>query len=190
MVCTGVVPAIDVQRELFEQFVEVTPPMFELKDLITIGLASVGAVLGVLNFWRAFDRDRPKLRVSFAHAIPVGGADPRIRYSIEVINLSTFPLTITEVGVLLVGTKKRGAVVHPVLIDGGDWPRRLEPRSAVSALLLSHAFDKETNDIRCAYAKTSCDSLFKGHSKALAQVAKEHKQAKRAHAQASKTGAE
>jgi hypothetical protein len=154
--------------------------MFELKDLVTIALASVGAVLGVLNLWRAFDRDRPKLRVTFNHAIPVGGADPRIRYSIEVINLSTFALTITEVGVLLRGTKKRGAIVRPVLLDGGDWPRRLEPRSAVSALLLAQAFDKETNDIRCAYAMTSCGSMFTGHSQALRQVAKKLKESRRA----------
>jgi len=153
--------------------------MSDIKDLVTIGLASVGAVLGVLNAWRAFDRDRPKLRVSFSHAIPVGGADPRIRYSIEVINLSSFALTITEVGVLLKRTKKRGAVVRPVVLDGGEWPRRLEPRSAVSELLLSHAFEKETNDIRCVYAMTSCGSVFKGQSQALKQVAKELKKARR-----------
>jgi hypothetical protein len=54
---------------------------------------TLGAVLDVLNTWKAYDRDRPKLRVIPKHAIPVGTADPRVTFCIEVVNLSTFALT-------------------------------------------------------------------------------------------------
>ena len=66
-------------------------PLFSIKDAITLSVASVGAVLGILNTWKAIDRDRPKLRVVPKRAIPLGAVDPRLRMSIEVINLSTFP---------------------------------------------------------------------------------------------------
>lgn len=142
-------------------------------DALTFGIALVGAILGVINTWKAIDRDRPKLRVTFKHAIPVGGADPRIRYCIEVLNLSAFPLTITEVGVLLRGTKARGAVTQPLLFDGGSWPRRLEPRTSVTGYLREDAFRHEQHPIRCAYAKTDCDLIVKGKSAAMRQVAGE-----------------
>src|SRR5512146_501897 len=110
-------------------------PLFSIKDTVTFLVAALGAVLGVLNTWKAIDRDRPKLRVVPKHAIPLGGADPRLRMSIEIINLSTFPMTVDEVGVLYHGTNKRAPVLQPVLNDGGAWPRRLDPRSAVTAYL-------------------------------------------------------
>lgn len=142
-------------------------------DILTFGIALVGAVLGVINTWKAINRDRPKLRVTFKHAIPIGGADSRIRYCIEVLNLSTFPLTVTEIGVLLRGTKARGAVTNPILIDGGSWPRRLEPRSTVTGYLREDAFSREQHPIRCAYAKTDCDLIVQGRSGAMRQVANE-----------------
>ena len=145
--------------------------IFDLKDAVTLSLASIGAVLGVLNTWRAYDRDRPRLRVIPKHAIPVGGADPRLTFCIEVINLSTFPLTVAEVGLLYHGTKQRAAIVYPALADGGGWPRRLEARSAVTAYLSGEGLDARTHRIRCAYAKTDCGLTFEGTTPALRQLA-------------------
>jgi bacterioferritin-associated ferredoxin len=59
-----------------------------LISAVTLAVAIVGAVLGILNTWKAYDRDRPKLRVIPKHAIPVGAADPRLTFCIEVVNLS------------------------------------------------------------------------------------------------------
>jgi hypothetical protein len=147
-------------------------PMFSIKDVITASVASVGAVLGILNTWMAIDRDRPKLRVVPKHAIPLGAVDPRLRMSIEVINLSTFPLTVDEVGLHYRGTNKRGAVAQPVLLDGGAWPRRLEPRSAVTAYL-DPGWIPAAHKIRCAYAMTECGLTFEGSSPALKQIAEQ-----------------
>jgi hypothetical protein len=144
---------------------------FEVKDVITIVLASLGAVLGVLNTWRAYDKDRPKIRVSPRKVIPVGPTvDPRARLAIEVTNLSWFPLTVSEVGVLFRGTSERGVVIDLVLNDGGSFPRRLESRASFMAYLHPEAFASAQHRVRAAYAKTDCGLTFTGNSPALQQL--------------------
>ncbi len=57
-------------------------------------------------------------------------------FSIEVVNLSNFALTISEAGFTIDNRMaqkgRRAAVVQPIVIDGKAWPRRLEAREAVS----------------------------------------------------------
>jgi hypothetical protein len=139
-------------------------------EAITLAIAILGAVLGLINTWHALDRSRVKLKVLPAHAIPVGGADPRLKFCIGVTNLSAFPVTIKEVGVLYKGTDSRGVFVEPFLLDRGDWPRRLEPRSSVTVYGQT---PDSTSDrrIRCAYATTECGHTKKGNSPALRQIA-------------------
>jgi hypothetical protein len=105
---------------------------FTAVQAVTLSVAVLGAVLGIINTWHGLDKSRLKLKVTPAHAIPVGGVDPMLTFCIEVTNLSTFPVTICDVGVFYKGTDKRWSIIHPVLIDRGPWPRRLEPRSSVS----------------------------------------------------------
>lgn len=147
----------------------------ELVRAVTFGLALLGAVLGVMNTWRTFDRDRPKLRVVFKHAIPVGMASSRIRYSIEVINLSTFPLTIGEIGFQLRGTDTRAAISQPTLIDSKPWPRRLEPRESVTAYIVGDDLDATPRPLRRAYATTTCGFTATGMTPAMKQVAAAHR---------------
>lgn len=139
-------------------------------EAITFAIALVGAVLGVINTWRALDASRVKLKVVPGHAIPVGGFDPSVNFYIAVTNLSTFPVTIREVGIVYRGSDKRGVFVNPILADGGPWPRRLEPRSSISVygqrpdIMPGHP-------IRCAYAETDCGVRKCGNSPALKQIA-------------------
>lgn len=138
-------------------------------EAITLGIALLGAVLGVVNTWQSLDRTRVKLKVVPAHAIPFGAVDPRLKFSVEVTNLSDFPVTIREVGVFYKGTDKRGVII-PVLPDGGPWPRRLESRSSVS--VYSHLPESPSGHrIECAYAKTECGYVKRGSSGALKQIA-------------------
>lgn len=60
-----------------------------------------GAVIveGVINTWIGLDKSRLKLRVAPAHAIPVGGADPRLRFSHTITSLSAFAVIIEEAGI-------------------------------------------------------------------------------------------
>src|ERR1041385_1896118 len=87
-----------------------------ISDTITLVIAVIGAVLGILNAYRDFSRDRVKLRVVPKVAFNVGannvitGDRPTslmnqllrdgcpARLCIEVINLSTFPITISAAG--------------------------------------------------------------------------------------------
>lgn len=139
---------------------------------MTLGIALVGAVLGILNTWRNFDRDRPKLRVTPMHAIPVGGyerAYSGIGFGIEVINLSPFPITVREVGFMHRGLSDRAVVVEPVTVDNKGTPRRLEPREAV-AFYMETPSPREGRPLRCAYASTACGLTFTGTSGALKQM--------------------
>lgn len=138
-------------------------------EAITLAIALLGAVLGVINMWRAIDASRVKLKVVPGHAIPVGGANPSVAFYIAVTNLSTFPVTVNEVGISYRGTDKRAVFINPILADAGPWPRRLEPRSSVSVygqrpdLMPGHP-------IKCAYAKTDCGVTECGTSPALKQI--------------------
>jgi len=145
---------------------------FTIINGITLSIAVLGAVLGIMNTWRAIDRDRVKLKVIPKQAIPVGNIiDQGIRFCIEVINFSSFPLIITEVGVLYRGTDRRGAVVRPFIIDGGDFPRKLEPRTSFTAYMLPEALQQANGHlVKCAYAKTDCGVVVKGKSPALKEM--------------------
>ena len=145
------------------------------QEAITLTIAVVGAVfgligtlLGILNTWRAFDRDRVKLRVVPKRAVPVGGLDNRPRACIDITNLSTFPITVSQVGFLFRDSTNRGALIDPLMLDGGSFPRRLEPRTSFSVFCnprqhLEPAF----GSVRCAYAETDCGVLVEGTSAAL-----------------------
>lgn len=145
------------------------------KDIVTIGAAALGAVLGIMNTWNAVNQRRVRLRVRPAHATMVPSG--RSMFSIEVVNLSAFPLTISEVGFTLKrgGIKQpRAAVITPILIDNKPWPRKLEPRESVSVY-----FDPSTmrsgpgrRPLR-AYARSACGEVEYGNSPALRQLAKQ-----------------
>ena len=77
---------------------------------------------------------------------------------IEVINLSNFPVTLTEVGFTLntrnVERGVRAAIPTPKIFDGGTWPRRLGTREAISAYI--DGYTSKDENLGKAYAKTAC----------------------------------
>jgi hypothetical protein len=139
---------------------------------ITLAIAVLGAVLGVMNTWQALDNSRVKLRVRPKHAIPFGDADPRLTFCIEITNLSSFAVTIAEAGVFYRNTDKRGAYGNPVLIDGQPWPKRLEPRSSVTIYGQPPFSSDPKHSLKCAYARTECGVTRTGSSPAFKQLAK------------------
>ena len=143
-----------------------------LIQAITLSIAVLGAVLGLINTWHGLDKARVKLKVLPAHAIPVGGVSSSLTFAIEVTNLSAFAVTVFDVGVFYRGTDQRGSIIQPVLIDGGRWPRRLEPRSSVT-VYSQRPVSKSGQPIRCAYARTECGVTKTGTSPALRQISRE-----------------
>jgi hypothetical protein len=141
---------------------------------VTLAIAILGATLGVITTWHSLDQSRVKLKVLPAMAIPVGAAPAEIDVSVTVTNLSAFPITVNEVGVLFRGLKdtdKRGVMMNPLLSDNGPWPRRLESRSSVS-LFASLPDPAPGLRIRCAYARTDCGKTVEGNSSGLQSVAR------------------
>ena len=81
---------------------------------VTLTIACIGCGLGILNTWKTFDKERTRLTVRPLNAIPVGAAammHPQVEFSIEVVNRSSFPVTVTEVGFLHQGLTSRAAVM-------------------------------------------------------------------------------
>lgn len=145
-------------------------PEITVFQAVTLAIAAVGAVLGIINTWRAVDQNRVKLKVVPAHAIPYGDAPQNIRFCVQVTNLSQFAVTLDDAGVFFRGTNKRGSIVNPVFIDNGTWPRRLEPRSSVS--IYSKIPTSNTgHKIKCAFARTQCGRTETGVSPALREMA-------------------
>lgn len=145
----------------------------ETMAIITFGVALLGAVLGVINTWRSLDRDCVKLLVTPKTAIPVDGLESMfgsIDFCIEVINLSFFPLTISEVGFLHKGVASRAVVIQPLTLDGSSIPRKLGPREAIT-FYMDRPRRRVGHPLRCAYATTSCGHTFKGKSPALTGLA-------------------
>ncbi len=143
-------------------------------QMVKLSIAVLGAVLGIINTWYNLDKARVKLKVTLAHAIPVGGVDERLKFCVQITNLSAFPLTISEAGVFFKGTDSKGSIVNPVFANGGDWPKKLEPRTSVS--VYSQIPEAPVgHKIKCAYAITQCGEVCTGTSGALKQIANKQK---------------
>lgn len=126
----------------------------------------LGAVLGVINTWRAFDRDRVRVKV-----VPVFVFNERNDQwlGVELTNLSYFPVTITSVGFL----KARSDDYMPFLapeLQGCRLPERMEARTRFTAFIPMAACQHPNfATINRGYADTACGRRFTGTSGALRQ---------------------
>ncbi len=150
-------------------------------DVVTFGIALVGAILGIIATWHQWSQSRVKLRIVPKRSYSMGGSqivsgetlNPQMQqlekqclawWSIEVVNLSTFPLTISEVGF---GTRKRHrqVVMKPMITNDQTLPYRLEPRTSV--LIHAHLqakFNPELLKNNSAFAVTDCGAVKFGSS--------------------------
>lgn len=145
---------------------------------ITFGLALLGAVLGILNTWRAFDRDRIRLRVTPSRYIS-GGATGGDGWCVTVVNLSYLPVTLAEISFKLPGNRKW---IHPRmrLSDGVQLPVRLEARTSVTAYFPDGMFEEPgAADAQCAQARTACGRWFTGSSKVFRREMKKLRAARK-----------
>jgi hypothetical protein len=145
-----------------------------LMTLLTICFAAIGAVLGIINTLYNLNQRRVKLKISPSHLIFPNSTTP-LMHGIEVTNLGTFAVTIKEVGMTVSWCrplKKRAPILTPMVLDGGRWPRRLEPRESVSL-----AFDPSglTGSFGKVYAWTACGEFRYGSSPAFRQLRKKLK---------------
>ncbi|CAA2161203.1 hypothetical protein MBRA_06363 [Methylobacterium brachiatum] len=135
------------------------------KEAVTLAVAVLGAVLGLMNTWNAISARRVRLVVKTTFAYSLDALEAPFMAGIEVINLSAFAVTVTEVGFTLRGTTHRAASSFPRIIDGKPWPRRLEAREAVSAYV-DPPRDSEF-EIRAAYAHLASGETITGKGPAI-----------------------
>lgn len=139
---------------------------------VTLAIALLGAVLGLINTWQNIDRDRVKLRVAVNLAYLVTGQGvSRPQIAIEVINRSQFPLTISQLGLEQSGSKNVLALVNPIMVDGGTLPRRIEPRSAFTAYFSAEGTQQViVSNVSRGYAKTASGEAAYSSPRALRNV--------------------
>lgn len=142
----------------------------EFKDIILFSIAVLGAALGVLNFWQSVSRDRVKIRVR-----PITWLDSSQTVAgpgIQVVNLSAFAVTITQVGFRMRDGKDRVMIPAPVNPHQKNWPpKRLESRESLVVHYAAETLDApEFLEVRDAFAKTACGCAIEGTSKALKQL--------------------
>jgi hypothetical protein len=90
---------------------------------------------------------------------------------IEVVNLSTFALTIDEVGFSDRTVAGNYAMVDPEISRGKTWPVGLEPREkAIFYSTDGTMLPERVWSNPCAYAKINCGSTFYGESPVLREV--------------------
>ena len=128
---------------------------YSFETIFTFSLSTLGAGLGVLNFWRDASRERVKLKVTLKRIIVSGNQSFRANFAIQVINLSTFTINIREVGFTSKRKGFRVAIIDPIIIDGiGKYPFKLESRSALTVYV--NLLDSDQEEAVHAYASTSC----------------------------------
>lgn len=167
-----------------------------VSKIIVMLAAFIGMALGIFNFIHERRRQKVHLKVIPIAAHYMGNTeDGKEMYlyssnefekegvsdtlAVKVINLSTFPVIISEVGLRRKWTRRRMAMPIPKLIDRGEWPRKLESRESVVAHFDFTQLLGKVNlrQARCAYAKTVCGEIQTGTSKALKDLVRIVKQA-------------
>ena len=163
-------------------------------DVVTFGIALVGATLGILNFWIERSRTKVRLKVipKLCHQmgqdiwLSCTAPEPRFqakidstprpfRWAIEVINLSEFPVSISQVGF---GSPKgnssdgRCTIVAPEVSPGHELPVRLEPRQAATFYsMIGQDLTQHASRNPIAWVETDCGVTRTGRSPVIVSEA-------------------
>lgn len=143
-----------------------------MEALLTLLGVLIGAAISWFQtYW--FSR-RVKLIVRPSNCYITGSGPARHRFGIEVVNLSSFPVTVCEVGFVrkICPCRKEYMVAADVeVLDEKPWPRRLESRSSVVAYFKPSEFRGAPHvTVEAAYVKTTCDEIRTGTSPALSEI--------------------
>jgi len=134
-------------------------------EVVTFAIALLGAVLGIYNAWRNWIQDRARLRVKVSFGRSTSGA--RV-FLIDLVNLSTFPMTVTHIGMDLLGTDEHAQIAIPIFMRGETLPVRLEPRTSVTVTQpMAEAPANGWEVVRSFYALTACGLKFSGGADTL-----------------------
>ncbi|MHC2018920.1 hypothetical protein [Methylobacterium sp. CM6247] len=147
-------------------------------DWLTLSLAILGVLLGIFNTWSNIRARRLRVKVTPAFAMTTTGGQG---FSIEVLNRSSFPIVVNEVGLTLKDTTQRVTVGRPYFADDGTMPRRLGAREGMIAY-----FERPADigfPFGAAYAHLSSGEQVNGSGHAIRQLNRELSKRKRTRAQ-------
>lgn len=144
----------------------------EIINLITFAIAVVGALLGIINTVHNLDKDRVKIRVQPVLAIMMGIPQRDEEYTgVQITNLSSFSISIHDVGFLLQKTDKRAAIVNPLTANGEvSLPFELGSRKKETFYTKLDSLIRDAGLLKCAYCFTSCGTEVFGNSKIIKQI--------------------
>lgn len=144
-------------------------------NFITFAIAVIGAILGIINTIYAIDKDRVKLKVYPVVGYTIGTKDLKERYiGIEIINLSIFPVSISQVGFILEKAIQRVAIIRPFTTQGSIYlPYKLPSREKITLYANYDSIMDNPVLIKCVYCETECAILTKGKSKVIEQINEE-----------------
>jgi len=129
-----------------------------IKDSITLAVALLGALLGIINLVLSVFRERVRLRILPQEYFTSHG-DQGLCF--DVVNCGFTPVTITMVGLSIQGGKM-------FQVPTGELPKRLEPRTALTIYWPPGASQNPClADGRQAVVRTACGRSFRGNSPAL-----------------------
>ncbi|MEW9623199.1 hypothetical protein [Rhodanobacter geophilus] len=126
---------------------------------VTLGIAVIGATLGVFNAYWMVRKDVVRLRVlSRVMFISTG----QVTVCIEVINTGYIPVTITEVGYTSSRFAKQKSVITNDFLRQTQLPCRLEPRAIITVTVEPTSLDDPAmSHLAYCHAKTACGILIR-----------------------------
>ena len=98
-------------------------------------------------------------------ALHTGQVDTKLQ--LQVVNLSEFPVTVSDVGFKLRGGKVATLATVPGIEPNGPLPNRLEPRTVYSKIFEIEAITNIASGIERAYANTQCGEVATGKCRGL-----------------------
>lgn len=149
----------------------------ELIALVSLVIAVIGAVLGIINTIYRFSKDKIRLKVRPQIMASVGDPTRQEGIIINVVNLSSFPITINYIGLKCM----KGRYLECGLNPQNRLPYRLESKgNYVGIIAESIKQIKDLHLVKRAYVITACGKKFYGNSKRLKEeIQKAKKRLKR-----------
>ncbi|EHH3659955.1 hypothetical protein J7288_004566 [Vibrio parahaemolyticus] len=156
-----------------------------IKDLVVGFCAVIGMVLGIKNYLNDRKKDRVNLKIT-PKAVKTKGKGPNGQslfivsesefdietsanlFAIEIVNLSAFPLVISEVGLMSQATMDKMIIPFPLITGEGKLPHKLTERDSITIYgsLDDIAQSQLIGTLNLAYVKTAC-----GHTESSTSVA-------------------
>jgi hypothetical protein len=138
---------------------------------VTLITTIAGLAVGSLGTWLAFRRDRVRVRVVAGWTLLRNGEKA---LSIEIVNRSYIPITITQVGVTIkTGDPFQRPTHVPLPVHGDNLPTRMEARTSTTIVARFDTKDHVTMSIvHSVFERTACGCRFSGTGSVLREAKK------------------